>query len=146
MTTTAAPHRTWTFTPPDSANLGPVTTTCPVFCRTDHTPDMAHRIHPEDIWCQQFGPSVRTPLSSTDDKYLQCRVLEAQLTMRPFVANLAEQVPHVTVEFDEGVWTPPMNPDQFAEFINRLALHVDSLRIMHGQLVTALAEHQAGAL
>lgn len=142
MKTITAPARTWTFQPPAWTHLGPFTETCPGFCRTDHAGDLD--AHPEDLWHQQFGPSIRTPLASTDAKFLQHRVLEAQLTVRPYAVNPAEQVPHVAVEFYDGVWTPPMDPDQLAEFTNRLAGHVDNLRIMHTQLVAALDEHQAG--
>lgn len=145
MTTITAPARTWTFQPPAHLGLGTVTETCPRFCRSDHTADMQHHVYPEDVWHQQVGPGLVLRLSESEDGFEQWRVAEAQLTVRPYSPNPAEQVPHVDVEWVDGVWTGAMDPEQLEAFIGQLDAHVGRLRIVHTQLVKALAEHQAGA-
>jgi hypothetical protein len=142
-TTLPARTRTWTFRPPERLGLGVITEVCPQFCRADHTHDMDGTTHPTDIWHQQVGPSMRLRLSESEDEFEQWRVMEAQLTVRPYSPNPAEQVPHVDVEYVEGVWTGAMGPEQLADFIGQLDAHVDRLRIVHAQLVKALAEHRA---
>lgn len=144
-TTLPARTRTWTFQPPAWANLGPVTETCPSFCRTDHSGDQ--RAHPEDVWHQQVGPSVRIRLSESEgkDTFLALRVLETQLTSRPHSPDPDEQVPHVAIEWAEGIWTDALDVDGVDEVIAKLSTFVDNLKIVRGQLVRALAEHQDGA-
>lgn len=135
--------RTWTFQPPAWVGCGPITETCPTFCRQDHTGDQ--RAHPEDIWHQQMGPAVRVKLSAIEsDDFPVERVLEAQLTTRPHCPQRSERVPHVTIEWSEGLWTEPLDPDGLAALIHSLSAHVDNLRIVHSQLVKAVAEHQDG--
>lgn len=141
-TTLPARTRTWQFQPPTWTGLGPVTETCTEFCRNDHSSDQG--AHPSDVWHQAFETGLVLQLSETEAVFEEWRVLEAQLTTRPHAPDPAVQVPHVAVEFVEGVWTPTMDAETFGDFIDRLAAHVGRLRVMHSQLVQAVAEHQAG--
>ena len=112
--------------------------------QSDHSHDQEGYTHPSDIWHQMFGPSVTLRLSENDEEFEDWRVLDAYLNVAPHSEDPAERVPHAALEFTHGVWTPALAPAAFAEVINRLAAHVDQLRVMHTQLVAAVAEHAAG--
>ena len=82
----------------------------------------------------------RTAAGSAAEPYW----VHPSISTRPYALEPEEGVPHVKVEFDEDVWTPPMDPAAFAVFIDRLAGHVEHLRNLHAQLVTAVAAPQGG--
>lgn len=144
MTTITAPPRTWTFQPPASLGIGPITTTCLSFCESDHGPDQAGCTHPSDVWHQAYGPSITLRLTEAEGKFENWRVLEAYLNARPFSPIAAERAPHAAMQLSDNVWTDALDPQAFAEVIDKLAAHVDQLRVMHRQLVAAVAEYEAG--
>ena len=131
--------RTWTYT--DRPEGDQRTVTCPSFCRNDHSSDILMPTHGVDIWHQDHGVGVHVHLSDTNDPPVTWRVLEPQLAVIPSSDSpKGYEVPHVNVEFVEGVWTGPLGPDELSEFIETLADGLDKIRAMHAKLVTAQAD------
>ena len=143
MSAIAAKSRTWTFESPARLGFTTVfTQVCPAFCESVHREGAIE--FPEDVWHQTYGSSVELTLAKGSEQAEPYWVLQSSISTRPYALEPEERVPHVKVEFDEDVWTPPMDPAAFAVFIDRLAGHVEHLRDLHAQLATAVAAHQSG--
>ncbi|MEU9340322.1 hypothetical protein AB0D74_03735 [Streptomyces sp. NPDC048278] len=136
--------RKWTYI--DRSDMTQRTATCTDFCRNDHSRDILTPTYAADIWHQDHGVGVQIPLSDTHELATPWRVLEPQLAVTPGADDSdGYQVPHVNIEFVEGVWSGPLGPDELADFIDALSDGLATLRLMHGKLVAARADWPVGA-
>ncbi|WP_424868592.1 DUF6907 domain-containing protein [Streptomyces sp. SAI-229] len=127
---------TWTYI--DRCDGVQRVVSCPAFCRSDHSRDILSPTYAADIWHQDCGVGVAIRLSDNNDPPATWRVLEPQLAVIPDSCDTeGYQVPHVSVEFVEGVWSGPLGPDELADFIETLSGGLGKLRAMHKKLVTA---------
>lgn len=131
--------RTWMYVERSDMTLRAAT--CAEFCRNDHSRDILSPTSATDIWHQDQGIGVEVCLSDTNEPATPWRVLEPQLTVIPGLDDAeGYQVPHVNIEFVEGVWSGPLGPDQLAEFIGTLSDGLAGLRLMHSKLIAARAD------
>jgi len=136
--------RAYTFTAP--ARLGfyaELTTACLGFCDGRHPTGGSE--HPVDVSHSTGGATLDLVLTAPGQPAEERYVVETYVNQRPYALDPAQRVPHAIVAVLEGAETAPLDPDAFAEVIERFAAHLDHMRAMHAVLVEAVAEHQAGA-
>jgi hypothetical protein len=144
VTTIAAAPRAYTFQSP--ARLGfhsEFTSPCPGFC-TDNHRDSGASEHPVDVSHSMSGGTLDLLVAAPGEQAQECTVMEAFLTVHPYALDPAQRVPHAVATVLDSSETPPLDPDAFAEVIDRFAAQVDRMREMHALLVEAVAAHQGG--
>lgn len=144
--------RTWVTRLHEKAGVGEHTETCPSWCTSDHNceVDRKNGIFPIDIWHQTDSVALPLQLIEGFNERVEYNVLSAEVCVIPHASEPHDlpgrNAPHVQmqmVEGDDGYWTAPMGPEEFGAVIDQLAAHVDRLRGVHAQLVTARAEWDA---
>lgn len=123
---------------------GSLTHTCPTWCTTDHTDDVARGINPEDLLHQGDKIGLDYDVDGIEQGVLQARIIQW-----PFTFHYPEEaVPCVefTPEGRTGVSRYLNNRQELEEEINRVRGHLRALEDLAGQLAEAQAAHTSGTV
>lgn len=116
---------------------GSLTTSCPAWCTTDHTDDVARGIHPADLLHQ--GEAVSLDYNADG---IAVSILQARLQQWPFSGDPSEAAPTVELTPEGGTATSVycFNRLQLDDEIRRVRAHLHALIELGDQLAEAQAD------